>query len=114
MLRFRVATPAPIEMAAGTRIAYRLRIRGVPVRWQSEITVWEPPVRFVDEQRRGPYRLWSHEHTFIEQDGGTLCRDVVNYAAPGGPLVHHLLVGPDVRRIFEYRRETLAELFAQT
>jgi ligand-binding SRPBCC domain-containing protein len=99
-------------MAVGTRIDYRLRIHGVPVRWQSEITIWEPPVRFVDEQRRGPYQLWSHEHTFVKRDGGTLCRDVVSYAAPGGRLVHRLLVGPDVQRIFEYRREALARVFA--
>jgi len=111
LLRFRVVTPRPIAMREGTRIDYRLRIHGVPVRWQSEITVWEPPFRFVDEQRRGPYQLWSHEHTFVERDGGTLCRDVVTYAAPGGPLVHRLLVGPDVRKIFAYRREALAGLF---
>jgi len=111
LLRFRVVTPRPIAMRAGTRIDYRLRIHGVPVRWQSEITAWEPPFRFVDEQRRGPYRLWSHAHTFVARDGGTLCRDVVTYAAPGGALVHRLLIGPDVRKIFQYRRQALAGLF---
>jgi ligand-binding SRPBCC domain-containing protein len=109
-LRFRVLTPPPIEMRAGTLIDYRLRIRGIPVRWQSEITVWEPPYRFVDEQRRGPYRLWCHEHRFEERDGGTLCRDFIRYAAPGGPLVNRLLVAPDVRRIFDYRRAELARV----
>ena len=62
-LRFEVRTPAPIEMKRGARIDYRLKIRGVPARWQSEITVWEPPRRFVDVQRRGPYRQWHHEYT---------------------------------------------------
>ena len=70
-LGFRVLTPPPIEMKVGTLIDYRVRLRGVPMRWQSEITAWEPPHRFVDEQRRGPYRLWIHEHTFTSQDGGT-------------------------------------------
>lgn len=111
-LKFRVLTPAPIRVVPGTLIDYRLRLHGVPIRWRSRITVWEPPFRFVDEQIRGPYRRWHHEHFFEEVAGGTLCRDVVDYAVPGGRLVNALLVGPDVRRIFEYRRNKLRELFA--
>ena len=63
-LRFQVVTPGPIRLKVGTCIEYRLRIRGVPIRWISEITAWEPPHRFVDRQVRGPYRLWIHEHRF--------------------------------------------------
>ncbi len=111
LLRFRVVSTSPIEMRQGTLIDYRLRIHGLPVRWQSEITIWEPPHRFVDEQRRGPYRQWCHEHSFEERDGGTVCRDVVRYAAPGGTLVHRWLVEPDVRKIFEFRRAELARIF---
>ncbi len=110
-LHFSILTPRPIEMRVGARIDYRLRVRGIPLRWQSEITVWEPPWRFADVQRRGPYRLWVHEHTFRECDGGTEVGDHVTYAVPGGWLVERLLVGPDVRRIFAYRRRVLDELF---
>ena len=109
MLRFEALTPAPIRMGAGTLIDYKLRLRGIPMRWRSEITAWEPPHRFVDEQRRGPYSMWVHEHTFEEKDGGTLARDIVEYAVPGGALVNRLFVARDVRRIFEYRTERLLE-----
>ena len=71
-LKFHVLTPKPIAMAVGTKIDYKLRIRGLPLRWRSEITAWEPPFRFQDEQLRGPYRQWIHEHTFQEADGMTL------------------------------------------
>ena len=108
-LRFEVLTPSPIRMEVGTLIDYKLRLRGAPIKWQSEITVWEPPYRFVDEQRRGPYRLWTHEHTFVEKDGGTLAKDKVEYAVLGGALVNKLFVERDVRRIFEYRTERLRE-----
>ena len=108
-LRFEILTPRPIGMQAGALIDYRLRVHGWPVRWQTRIAVWEPPVRFVDEQLRGPYRLWRHEHTFEETAGGTRVRDVVHYAVLGGALVNALFVRPDLRKIFSYRQEKLAE-----
>lgn len=117
-MHFRVLTPAPIVMRVGLQIDYQLRVRGLPLRWQSEITVWQPPgtdsahhARFVDEQRRGPYRLWIHEHRFETRDGGTLITDQIRYAVPGGRIVRALFVGPDLRRIFDYRTNRLVELF---
>ena len=98
-------------MAEGTRIDYRVRLRGIPIRWQSEIAAWEPPKLFIDVQRRGPYRLWAHEHRFDERDGMTLAEDVVRYAVPGGWVVDRLFVRRDVRRIFRYRRKKLRSLF---
>src|SRR3954451_64976 len=64
LLRFRVTTPEPIEMGAGTLLEYRLRIHGIPVRWRTLIEDWAPPHRFVDTQLRGPYARWHHTHTF--------------------------------------------------
>ena len=61
-LSFSVLTPAPIQIAAGTIVDYRLKLHGLPIRWQSVISEWEPPARFVDRQLRGPYRRWNHEH----------------------------------------------------
>ena len=112
LVRFAILTPGPIEMRVGLRIDYQLRVRGMPLRWQSEITAWEPPHRFVDEQRRGPYRVWIHEHTFEERDGGTLALDRVRYAVPGGNLIDRLLVRPQLRQIFAYRQTKLGEIFS--
>ena len=110
-LRFEVLTPRPIDMAAGVTIDYRLRVRGLPIRWRSEIAAWEPPRRFVDKQIRGPYRLWDHEHLFREDRGGTFAEDRVSYAVPGGSLVNRLFVAKDVENIFVFRSEKLRELF---
>jgi ligand-binding SRPBCC domain-containing protein len=111
-LKFEVLPPRPIEMRVGLRIDYRLQLRGLPFRWQSAITAWEPPSRFVDEQRRGPYRAWIHEHIFEERDGGTLARDEVRYDVIGGRLVNTLFVRRDVEEIFRYRQKKLQEVFA--
>lgn len=111
-LRFEIVTPEPMEMRKGTRLDYKLRLHGIPIRWQSEIAGWEPPLRFVDRQTRGPYRLWIHEHNFISKHGGTIVEDRVEYATPGGGIVQKLLVAPDLRRIFSYRHKVLRNLFA--
>jgi ligand-binding SRPBCC domain-containing protein len=115
LLRFRVVTPAPIVMRRGTLIGYRLRVRGMPVRWLTEISEWEPPHRFVDIQIRGPYALWQHTHTFEPDGHGTLMRDVVRYRVGFGPLgalATALLVRRDVEAIFDYRAQQVPGLLA--
>ena len=98
-------------MAAGTLIGYRIRWRGIPLRWRTEIEVWEPPHRFVDRQIRGPYRLWRHEHLFAERDNGTSIVDRVEYAPFGGAIADRLVVARDVARIFAYRHLVLEQTF---
>lgn len=113
LLRFRVLTPEPIVMGAGTLIRYRLQVHGVPVNWLTEITCWEPPHRFVDEQRSGPYALWHHTHTFERDGEETIMRDVVRYRVGFGPLgllANALLVRRDVEAIFDYRAQRIVEL----
>ncbi|MDR3458021.1 MAG: SRPBCC family protein [Verrucomicrobiae bacterium] len=110
-LNFRILTPGAIPMHAGTLIDYQIRIHGFPVCWRTAITEWNPPFSFRDEQRNGPYRLWRHTHTFEVKEGGTLCKDQVLYAVPGGALVNRLLVRKDVEKIFAYRAEALKKRF---
>lgn len=115
-LRFRIVTPMPIEMREGAVIEYRLRIRGLPQRWRTRIAAWEPPDRFVDVQESGPYRMWEHEHRFVDRDDRTEVIDHVRYELPFGPLgrlAHRLFVRADVERIFRHRREALARLFGR-
>ena len=114
-LRLRILTPLPIAMREGALIDYRLSLFGVPFRWRTRITRWEPDACFVDEQIRGPYALWEHTHRFEDAPGGTLVTDVVRYALPLGPLgalAHPLFVRPTLERIFDHRRRRVAELLA--
>jgi ligand-binding SRPBCC domain-containing protein len=112
-LGFRILTPKA-AMRAGLQIEYRIHPLGVPQRWVSEITVWEPPHRFVDEQRRGPYRRWHHLHEFRATAGGTEIRDRVTYELPLGPLgrlAHGLFVRRQLESIFAFRERAVRDLF---
>ncbi len=110
-LRFRIVTPRPIDMREGALIEYRLALHRIPIRWLTRIEAWEPGVRFVDAQIRGPYKLWHHTHTFEPDADGTLVRDRVRYALPGGlgELAHRLFVRRDLERIFDHRQAVVAQ-----
>jgi ligand-binding SRPBCC domain-containing protein len=111
-LNFKILTPA-IVLRPGALIDYKLRLYGVPLRWQSEITRWQPPDLFVDEQRRGPYRKWVHTHSFSDERGGTRMRDQVDFEAPFA-WVSGWFVKREVRRIFAFRTQALAQRFGSS
>ena len=111
-LRFR-SVDHPADVAEGTRLQHKFKIRGFPVTWVSEITHWDPPYGFVDEQKKGPYRYWRHEHHFREERDGTVCEDVVKYAVLGGALVNRYFIAPDLKKIFDYRQEKLKKIFSK-
>jgi ligand-binding SRPBCC domain-containing protein len=112
---FDVSSPLPDEMYSGLIVSYRVRpMLGIPVTWVTEIKHVEPLVRFVDEQRMGPYAFWHHQHFFEAVPGGTRMRDIVHYSVPFGPLgdaVNAILIAPRVRGIFDYRSQVLTERF---
>jgi ligand-binding SRPBCC domain-containing protein len=112
-LKFSVVTPKPISMREGTLIDYKLRVHGMPLKWQSRITCWDPPFRFADEQLRGPYRRWHHGHTFEPDGDWTICRDEVDYNFWGGSIIHSLFVKRDLEKIFSFRTRVLQEVFNQ-
>ena len=101
-------------MRAGALVDYTIRVLGLRMRWTTMITTYDPPMRFVDEQLKGPYSFWHHTHAFVEEDDGTRMVDTVRYALPLGPLgvlAHALVVRRQIRRIFEYRGGVIAGLF---
>ena len=108
-LHFKILTPMPVEMKAGTLLDYRMSLFGVPFKWHTQIAEWDPPNRFVDVQLRGPYALWIHTHTFAETEAGTLIDDHVRYRLPLSPIgeVAFPLVRRQLARIFSYRREAV-------
>lgn len=110
-LKFKINNQNAINMKTGELIDYELRVRGLPLRWTSIISTWDPPYCFVDEQIKGPYRYWIHKHTFEKSGNYTIIRDFVRYQVFGGKLVHELFVKKDLYKIFSYREKTLKKIF---
>lgn len=113
-LGFKILTPRPILMDKGTIIDYYIFIFGFPVRWRTLITQYDPPNIFIDQQIKGPYSLWHHTHTFIENDGITIIHDKIRYIVPLGilgRLLNRLWIANDLKYIFEYRKNIINEHF---
>lgn len=116
-LDFVVKSQVPEKIHPGLMIEYRVRpLFGIPLPWLTEITHVREPYYFVDEQRLGPYRIWHHEH-FLEPIGpeATRVRDLVHYVLPFSPLgdvIHPVLVAPQLKRIFDYRKQKLLKIFS--
>ncbi|PCN49038.1 cyclase [Curtobacterium sp. 'Ferrero'] len=93
----------------GQTVTFRARHLGIVWRLTSRITVLDAPHRFVDEQVRGPFARFRHEHRFAAAGAGTRMVDVVEFAAPLGPLgrIAEMLVLDRYLRHIIARRNTV-------
>ena len=114
-LRFEVLTPKPLPRGEGALFDYRIKVRGLSIRWRTLIETFIPGEKFVDRQIAGPYALWHHTHRFEDlPDGGTRMTDQVRYRVGFGFLgwiITALWVRRDIQRIFDYRTQVLATRF---
>ena len=75
------------EVYAGQIISYKVKpLAGIAVSWTTEITHVVKEKMFVDQQIKGPYKLWHHQHHFKSIEGGTEMTDIVHYRLPFAPF----------------------------
>ena len=115
-MEFKVITQdLPTEIFENLEIEYIVRpLLGIPLKWRSKISLVEAPYKFADEQLKGPYAYWFHEHTFEEKQGGVLMGDKVTYAVPFGlvgQLANTIMVKRKLAEIFDYRTAQIKKLF---
>lgn len=116
-LRFRVLGATDAKVREGTLITYRLRLLGLPVRWESRIGDYVSGQRFADEMIVGPYRRWFHRHLFRQVPEGVEILDEVDYELPLGLLgrvAHAVAVRHQLRAIFDHRERQIAALFPRS
>jgi ligand-binding SRPBCC domain-containing protein len=110
-VRLEVTGKSDTPPRAGTLVAIRLRLLGIPLRWHSVIESWEPGRGFNDLQLRGPCRFWRHEHRFRPAGRGTWIVDRVEYALPlgaAGRFVERWFMRGILRRLFRFRSAAAA------
>lgn len=104
------------EIYEGMIIDYIVRpVFGIPLKWQTEIFNVNKPHSFADRQLKGPYKIWEHTHTLIQQKNGILMKDEIKYQIPLGmlgQLAHSLFVREKVKDIFRFRENALNKIFA--
>ena len=113
-LKFKILTPLPIKMKEGQLIDYTIKILGKRIRWRTIITEFNPNIKFVDQQLKGPYSMWHHTHEFKEIDNKVEMIDKISYAIPFGFLgriVNFIFVKGDLDEIFNYRYKVIEKLF---
>jgi ligand-binding SRPBCC domain-containing protein len=101
------------SLDVGSRTISEIRVAPfVWIRSEFEHVACDEPTCFVDEQRRGPFRSWRHQHLMMAADGGTMLRDVIDFQPPFGllgRLLAPLLILPRLRRLFAYRHRVTRE-----
>jgi uncharacterized protein (UPF0548 family)/ligand-binding SRPBCC domain-containing protein len=96
------------RIGPGESVTWRARHFGVWFTMTSRITEWDAPRRFVDEQVRGPFRVFRHEHRFETDAEGTLMTDVISVSSPVfGRLAERLVLVPYLRRLIAQRNRHL-------
>ena len=112
---FEITSDLPDKMYEGLIITYRIKpMLNIPVDWVTEITHIKEMEFFVDEQRKGPYHIWHHEHHFKEVEGGVLMTDLLYYdigKSVFGWMAGKLFVHKKVKDIFSYRYKVLESYF---
>jgi ligand-binding SRPBCC domain-containing protein len=112
-LNFKITTSQPIDIKARTLIDYQLKLRGLPIKWQTIIAEWNPPRVFVDRALKSPYKQWIHRHTFTKlAEEKTLIEDEVRYRLPFEPFgdLAHWFVRRELDYIFDFRQTAVAEI----
>lgn len=114
-LNFKILSSSSDNIEKGTEIHYKLKIDGIPIKWKTVISEWNPPHQFADNQEKGPYTKWYHVHKFENLASGTLMIDQVDFQLPLG-ILGHMAAGwkvlRDVENIFKYRQKIIYEKFS--
>ena len=117
-LNFIIISRHPGEkMYPGQILEYKVKpILGISLYWMTEITQVQEKELFIEQQRKGPFRMWHHHHHFLTIDGGVQMTDIVHYKSPlwlPGNLVNFLFIRKKLKEIFEYRFQKTEELFGK-
>ena len=96
------------RIGLGETVTWRARHFGIWWTMTSQITALDRPTRFVDEQVRGPFKAFVHEHRFESIATGCRMTDTITVASPVfGALAERVVLVPYLRRLIAKRNAHL-------
>ncbi len=97
----------------GGRATFLVRVGPASFRWVAVHRDYEPGRRFVDEQEKGPFSHWIHQHLFEALGpGSSRYTDRIEFGPPFGTLgiiAGSWLARPRLERMLTYRHDLLRE-----
>jgi len=98
------------DLRDGSRRIFRFPMGPLKMTWEAEHMGYEPPNKFEDVMRKGPFKSWHHVHLFEQKGDVTTVSDQVEYKLPLGPLGRLFggrMVRKRVQRMFKARESRL-------
>ena len=118
-LNFKITSGNPNDFYEGKIITYSIKlISFLQFNWTTEITNSKKNKYFIDKQLFGPYKLWHHEHHFIDNKNGTITIiDKVKYKLHVhliSQFLHKLFIKKKLLEIFNFRHKMIDRIFSPT
>ena len=113
-MAFELLTPGKLETKVGAVFDYKVKVFGIPNRWTTYISDYNPPHSFSDIQLKGPNSYWHHRHSFKQLANGTLVADDIHYLLPFGvvgKIGNFIVMNPIINALFNHRKKVVAEHF---
>jgi ligand-binding SRPBCC domain-containing protein len=105
------------QLRLDDEVTWRAKHFGVWWTMTSRITESQRPRRFVDEQVRGPFSRFHHEHLFEPVGHSTRMTDRVTFVAPLGPVgwvVERVFLARYLRQLIQIRNAFLLDASSPT
>jgi len=97
----------------GETVTWKGKHFGIYLKHQSIITKMEFPNYFVDEQLKGHFKRFKHEHIFQQKENKTVMTDILEYETPFGifgKLFDKLILENHLSNFILYRNQILKKL----
>ena len=97
----------------GETVTWKGKHFGVYIQHESIISEMEFPIYFADEQLKGHFKSFKHEHIFIQNENQTLMTDILEYETPYGfvgKIFDKKILKNHLIKFILYRNSILKEL----
>ena len=115
-MKFSILSKSNLEMEEGMLIAYKISpFLDINTTWITMITNVIKNEKFIDQQVKGPYKFWHHEHKFeVISSNKVKMTDIITYIPPFGflgDIANAIFLKKKLKNIFDFRKIILNNIF---